>query len=75
MVFTYRSPELRDPESGWRVVDFIEFAAKTPEFLLVEDYDSFRLWFISLERIHDIRELDLDLVLGSRVTSDECERL
>ena len=75
MVFTYKARELRDPQSGWWVVAYTEFAAKTAAFILFEVYDSYRLWALSGVMIANIRALDLPRVLGSRANADELERL
>lgn len=75
MVGTYRLRELRDPKSGWWVVAYIEFAAKAEAFLLVEVYDSYRLWCFLTEMIRNIRRFDLVRVLGSHGNAEEPERL
>lgn len=59
MMFTYKVRELRDPKSGWWVVAYTAFAAKTAAFLLCEVYDSFHLWALSAEMIANIRALYL----------------
>lgn len=41
------------------VVAYKDLAEKAKEFIIVEVYDSFWLWCLSLEMIQSIRELDL----------------
>lgn len=74
-MFTYLSSALLDPQSGWWVVAYIEFAAKAVEFLLVEVYGSCQLWVLSAERNRNIPRLYLVRVLGSRANAEGLERL
>lgn len=75
MVFTYYSRELRDPKSGWWVVEYTQFAVKATAFLLIEVYDSYQLWCLSAERIRNISCLDLVQVSGSCANAEELELL
>lgn len=43
--------------------------------MLFELYDNYRLWTLSTDMNRDIRELDLERVLGSRMNADELQRL
>lgn len=72
MIFSYRARQLMDPQSGWWVVAYTEFAVKTAAFILMEVYDNFRLWSLSPDMIGAIRSLDLTRALGCVENVREC---
>lgn len=75
MVCNFRAREFAEQNPFRRVTAYREFATKTNEFLLVEVYGSYWLWFLSSEMTQNICRLDQVTVLGSRANADEVERL
>ncbi len=74
-VFSYKTSELLDPQSGWWVVAFTEWAAKVAGAVLGDVYDTFRLWYLPPLMIAGIRSLDLVTVLGNATNAAEMRRL
>ncbi len=74
-VFTYKPSQLLARDSPWFVVAYTEQVAETAVWLLMEVYDSLRLWWVSSHTISAIRALDLRVVLGSQANIDELESL
>lgn len=75
-VFTYRIRELMDPASLWWTVAYTKLAAKTAALVLLELFDSCRLWDLSHEMIEGMRRLNLQSVLGNnRNASERCRFL
>lgn len=48
MIFSYNMLELMDPESRWWVFACVELDLKTDAFVLMDVYDNYRLWALSL---------------------------
>ena len=46
-MFSYKIVDLMDPQSGWWILAYTEFAAKVAAFILFEVYDNCRLWGLS----------------------------
>lgn len=72
-VFSYKGSAMMDPRSGYWVVGYTEFVAKTVAFVLFDAYDNFRLWRLSPRMIEFMWKLDLKPVLGSERNIDEFE--
>ena len=75
MVFSYKMRELMDPQSGWWVVAYTEFAVKVAAFILMDAYDRFRLWALSPTLISQLLMLDLDGALGNAENARELRRM
>lgn len=67
--------ELMDPESGWRVVACTEIDVKTAAFVLMEVYDNFGIWALSLHMLNAIKTFGIDVGLVSRVNVCDIWRL
>lgn len=65
-VFTYKSVELLDADTGWWVVAYTDFAANVAAFILYELYDQIRIWALSTTMVRYIRALDLMAVFGNK---------
>lgn len=65
LVFTYKAEELRDKNSGWRVVAYTEFVAGTLASILFWAYDNIRAWVFITETCRVARDLNLELILRS----------
>jgi hypothetical protein len=75
MVFTYRMRELMDPESGWWVVAYTEYAMKAAVYILMDVYFNYRLWCLSPHLIDAFEGLDLGVALGCGANVCEFRRL
>lgn len=54
---------------------YAEMAVKTIVFVLLDVYDTFRLWALSRYPIQHIRSFDLLAVFGDKVKGDEALRV
>lgn len=75
MVFTYKTPELIGPESGWWVVTDTEVIVKTAAFVLMELYDGYWIWALSPHTWKAIDTLGLDVAFGNRKNTCEIQQL
>ena len=71
MVFSYKMQELMEPQPGWWVVAYTEFAAKVAAFVLFEVYDHFRLWALSRDCLLLFDNLDLSCILVNERNASE----
>lgn len=70
-LFRYYARELQDTQSGgWRI-SYKEFGACLEMYIIFEVYDNYRMLAMTTDIIRDIRGLDLERVLGSRMKSDK----
>ena len=74
-VVSYKTSQLMRRDSGWWVVVYTEHACKTAAYLLMDVYDSLRLWWIPTALIEAIRALDLVEVLGNQANVHELNQL
>lgn len=75
-MFSYLGSEMiDDPESGWWVFAFTEWAVRVAVFLLQEVYDTYRVWAISPTLIGFIRKLDTSVPLGCGTNVEELRSL
>lgn len=73
-VFPYKAEELQDENSGWWVVTYTEFIARTIASILFDVYDSLRLRAVSLDKCRLARDLNLKPVLGTMDNVNEAMR-
>ena len=64
-----------DPQSGWWVVAYTEFAAKVAAFVLFDVYGRFLLWALSRDCLVLFDNLDLSCILGNERNASEFRRL
>lgn len=73
MILTYHARQLCDRTSCWWVVPYTQLSANVVAFLLLDVYDSSRLWFSSTEIICKILRLDFVQMLELTANADDVE--
>lgn len=75
LVFHYKGSASRNPRSGYPVVDYTGFVAKTVAFDLFDAYDDYRIWRLSRQMIEFTRKLTFKLVLESGRSVEDFTRI
>lgn len=69
-VFTYKMSLLLEPRSGWWVIAYTEYTARTAAYIMFDVYDSYLLWDLLPTMLGFLETINLLPALGSQANVD-----